>query len=99
MILLTRLGKFQKLVTIDVASSPNGETFSPDNDELIEVLYYDFHKSLKYVTMTFKMDLIPGYEEYSNNNVQNAFSVLMKSASVNSKAPTLLTKKNNPVSC
>lgn len=39
------LDKFQKLITIDVASSPNGEAFSPDNDELIEVLY-DFDKSL-----------------------------------------------------
>ena len=67
-------------------------SFSPDNDDLIEVLY-DFDKSLKYVTMTFKMDLIPGYAEDSNNNVPNAFSVLMKSASVNSKAPTLIEKE------
>ena len=86
------LDKFQKLVTIDIASSPNGEAFSPDNDELIEVLY-DFDTSLKYVTMTFKMDLIPGHAENSNNNVPNAFSVLMKSASVNSKAPTLIDKE------
>ena len=43
--------------------------------------------------MTFKMDLIPGYAEDSNNNVPNAFSVLMKSASVNSKAPTLIDKE------
>jgi hypothetical protein len=43
------LDKFQKLVTIDIASSPNGEAFSPDSDELIEVLYdFDTSKGQKH---------------------------------------------------
>jgi hypothetical protein len=84
--------KFQKLVTVEVSSSPNGETFHPDNNELIGVLY-DFDKSLKYVTITFKLT---GDEDLNNNalpptKLKNAFSVLVNSNNI-SKPPPLIEK-------
>ena len=86
--------KFSKLATVEVSASPTGETFKPDNTEFIKVLY-DFDKTLKYVKMTFKLDLL---EEYSgladtNNNApkkKDAFAIMMKTSTSSTKAPSLL---------
>ena len=73
--------KFSKLATVEVSASPTEETFKPDNTEFIKVLY-DFDKTLKYVKMTFKLDLLEEYSglaDTSNNapKKKDAFAIMI----------------------